>query len=129
MRTVLLLFILTATMSAYAQLPPPPGRPLAAKDSLLRKITSELAIKKEVADSILSYIDASRVALGNILRDKTLVREERTEKLKAVSEARNAKIEQLLTKEQVTKLKAIMAEENKKYMRRPPGVQPLPQRP
>ncbi|HEX6430754.1 MAG TPA: hypothetical protein VF008_23845 [Niastella sp.] len=84
-------------------------------DTLSARIASQLAVKKEIADSLLSLIYTSRTAISTVLQNKTLTSEDKNAQVKMIADARNAVIEKLLRPEQIEKLKAIMAVEKEKW--------------
>lgn len=83
-------------------------------DSLSRQVATQLVVKKEVADSVLSYIAAARTAISALVRNRSLTEDVRKAGLQKITDTRNAKIAQLLTAAQIEKLKSIMAVEKNK---------------
>jgi hypothetical protein len=84
-------------------------------DSLANSIASQLAVKKEIADSLLSLIYTSRTAIGTLLKNPSLTKEDKDTRIKMIADARNTAIGKLLRAEQIEKLKAIMAAEKEKW--------------
>ena len=124
MKAALLFAALFITIASVAQSPegrpmraPMGGRPPALKDSLAKVIAAKCQVKKEVADSVISYIDGSRVAISEVITNRNIPKEQRDAKLKVITDARDAKIAQLLTPEQIVTLKAVFAEEKERNRR------------
>jgi len=93
-------------------------------DSLSARIATHLAVKKEIADSLLSLIYTSRTAISTILQNQTFSKEDKDARIKMIAEARNAAIGKLLRADQIEKLKAIMAAEKEKWKHKPQADNP-----
>lgn len=81
--------------------------------SLADRLTTELKVSRTVADSVLGLIDQSRTDLGLVFRNKTLTPEERKQEMKQISEKRDKKISQMLTPQQMERLKEIIKPKKK----------------
>jgi hypothetical protein len=84
-------------------------------DTLSAGIASQLEVKKDIADSLLSLIYSSRTAISTVLQNRSLTNEDKNARIKMIADTRNAAIEKLLRPEQIEKLKTIMAAEKEKW--------------
>jgi hypothetical protein len=116
MYKLLLIIHLLFSWQAYCQSSQPGNRQLPWRsDTLSTRMASQLAVKKEIADSLLSLIYASRTAISSVLQNRSLTSDDKNACVKTIADARNAAIEKLLRPEQIEKLKAIMAVEKEKW--------------
>jgi hypothetical protein len=116
MYKLLLIVGLLFSWQAYSQPSQSGNRQLPwLSDTLSTRIASQLAVKKEIADSLLSLIYTSRTAISTVLQNRSLTTEDKNARVKTIADARNATIEKLLHPEQIEKLKAIMAVEKDKW--------------
>jgi hypothetical protein len=116
MYKLLLIAGLLFSRLAYSQTSQPGTRPVPwQSDTLSAGIASRLAVKKEIADSLLSLIYASRTAISAVLQNRSFTSEGKNARIKTITDARNAAIGKLLRAEQIETLKVIMAAEKEKW--------------
>jgi hypothetical protein len=83
-------------------------------DSLTAVIKKELNIPKSKADSLVSILNWSSNEIGTIVHNKLLTKEQKNSEIAKIAAGRNQKIEMLLTRAQIEKLKAVMAANKQK---------------
>ena len=116
MYKLLLIFSLLFSCQAYSQASRAgAGHVPWRSDTLSASIASQLAVKKEIADSLLSLIYTSRTAISTVLQNRSFTNEDKNGRIKTITDARNAAIGRLLRSDQIEKLKAIMAGEKEKW--------------
>ena len=109
MKYTIFLACLLLTTSALSQQKANPMRK-HFRDSVSLVIKQQLQVPKDKVDTVLSVIAASNSKMRAVAKKQGITKEERLQEFRQLAKERDAKIEQLLSADQIQKLQHIMSE-------------------